>query len=108
VAQLATLGGKRTPEMQKVTIIREHNCYDSNPTFVNRLRLRWRLASSVPCRIYLSVWLDFNRGTDTYTKTATRVIGPVPEKQAEPVIQQLEAAFKSAGFAVSIEDVADD
>jgi hypothetical protein len=94
--------------MQKVTIIREHNCYDSNPTLFNRLRLRLRLTSSVPCRVYLSVWLDFNRGTETYTKTAKRIIGPVPEMQAEPVIQRLEAAFKSAGFGVSIEDVADD
>ena len=97
--------------MKEITLIREINCYDSTPSAVNRIRLATGLASSVPCRTYASVWLAFaplDRVVHDYTKLATRIIGPVPADQAESVIQQLEMAFESAGFHVTIDTTADD
>ena len=94
--------------MQKVTIIQEYNCYDSNPTLFNQLRLRLGLASSVPCRVFMSVWLTFKDDFHDFTETGTRIIGPVPDQQADSVVRQLETAFKSAGFDVHVEVSADD
>ncbi|MGH7979481.1 MAG: hypothetical protein ACREE6_08895, partial [Limisphaerales bacterium] len=91
-----------------VTVIRELNCYESTPTFLNQLRLRCRLTDSIPCREFMSVLLIFKHGYDDYAGDGIRIIGPVQRKTADAVITQLEKAFKSSNFDVVIETVADD
>ena len=107
------LGGTTHLHVQNVTIIREFNCYESTPSPIDRVRQATGLAASVPCRSMVSVWLAFSpyehaRDDHDYTTMGTRIIGPVSEEQAESVIQQLGAAFASAGFHVVTEVAADD
>ena len=99
--------------MQNVTIIREFNCYESTTPPIDRVRLATGMASSVPCRTQISVWLAFapyehDRDDHDYTRMGTRIIGPVAAEEAESVIRQLEAALTFGGFRVITEVAADD
>ena len=107
------LGGTTHLHVQNVTIIREFNCHESTPSPIDRVRLATGLASSVPCRTQVSVWLAFapyehGRDEHDYTKMGTRIIGPIAAEEAESVIRQLKAAFTSGGFRVITEVAADD
>lgn len=99
--------------MKIVTIIHEPNCYDSRPSWRDRLRLRFGLAPSVPCRSVSSVWLAFppldpERDDQDYTKIGTKIAGPIPTEDAETIIRQLEKAFARGGFETQVEIFPDD
>ena len=93
-----------------IRLIHEYNAYRSQPTLIDRLKLRFRLARAVPVVGFASVWIaDANSGDDDdYEQCGMKLIGPVPEEEAEAFISQLQRILGATGVEVTREVVADD
>ena len=93
-----------------IRLIHEYNAYRSQPTLIDRLKLRFRLARAVPVVGFASVWIaDASSGDDDdYEQCGMKLIGPVPEEEAEAFISQLHRILGATGVEVTREVVADD
>jgi hypothetical protein len=94
----------------QVHLIYEFNCYLSEPSWWDRQRLSLGLITAATCRGFGSVWAAARPlGPDEdYTVAARKVVGPLPQEQAERALAELRSLLEAAGVQVSTETVADD
>jgi hypothetical protein len=77
----------------KVFLICEVNCYEESPGD------------------HGSVWAavePFDPAKDDYTERGTKVVGPLPGKEADLVLENLKKTLEAAGVPVAVEYAADD
>jgi hypothetical protein len=101
---------RRLTEVSHVHLIYEFNCYLSEPAWWDRVRLSLGLITAAPCRGFATVWAAGRPlGPDEdYTQVARRVVGPLPDAEAERVVDELRSVLEAAGVQVTTETVADD
>jgi hypothetical protein len=88
-----------------------HGQAPSEPSLRDRLLLWFGLIEVAPCRGYASIWTaiePYDPHKDDYTQHGMKIIGPLPDEQAEGALTNLKRMLDAAGVTVEVEIVADD